>query len=453
MILPCMSAVAGSQCRIWSPVFPVTGYAVSGGAICARNHSYGQKVTGAVDSEVSLGGQADADRWQRAVWQVCGGYLWYYAAIGAYSPFLALYLRDIGFSGVQVGLLTALPSVGVAIGGPILGAIADSLGTHRWVLRVGLAAGVALALAASLTESFGVMFAIIALLAVALASVPSLLDSYAVTTSERRGRSYGALRVWGSIGYMAAVLLMGRAMGDNVSSALFAGYAICLGLTLVAIAGLPPLAERRRQPLLTGVRAVARNRPLTVLLLVAYLLSASAAVMNTYLGVHLESIGGSASLIGAAFALSAASELPVVAFGGWFLNRLGATRLAGLAIGVYTVRFIAYSLITVPDWVLGIQLLHGLSYGAFLMASVTLAHRLAGREQAATAQALLTAMSFGFGSITGSLVGGAFLDAVGTDGLFRGAAVVMLLTLGVLVIGDRVVGLGGAPATSAPARD
>jgi MFS transporter, PPP family, 3-phenylpropionic acid transporter len=390
-----------------------------------------------------------APAWQRAAWQVGGGYFWYYAGIGAFVPFVALHFRELGYSGLQVGLLTALPSVGVAFGGPLAGAVADALGVHRWVLRLGLLAGAVLALVAALVEAFPLMFLVMAPLALMLSPVPSMMDSYAVTTSERSCRSYGILRVWGSLGYMAAVLVMGRAMGDRVSASLFVGYALCLGLALLIVFALPPLAERRAQPLMTGIGAALANRPLTVLLLVAFLISTGAAGMNIYLGVHLEGIGGSASLIGVAFAISAATELPVVAFGAWFLARLGAVRLAALAIVVYGFRFVAFSVITVPEWVLAVQLFHGLSYGAFLMASVTLAHRLAGREQAATAQALLTAMSFGFGSITGSLLGGAFLDVIGTDGLFRGAAVLMAVTLAVLLIGHRTVGLDGGEGDAA----
>ncbi|MDQ3541076.1 MAG: MFS transporter, partial [Chloroflexota bacterium] len=187
--------------------------------------------------------------------------------------------------------------------------------------------------------------------------------------------------------------------------------------------------------------SASHNRPLLLLLLVSYLLSSGAAIMYIFLGIRLQEIGGDANIVGLAFALSAVSELPVVAFGGWLLNRLGAPRLIGFALCVYIARFSAFSAITEPEWMLPVQLLHGLSYGAFLMASVTLAHRLAGGEHAATAQALLTAMSFGFGSITGSIAGGALLDRVGTVGLFQGAALLMLVTLGVLIIGDRIVGL------------
>jgi MFS transporter, PPP family, 3-phenylpropionic acid transporter len=153
--------------------------------------------------------------------------------------------------------------------------------------------------------------------------------------------------------------------------------------------------------------------------------------------------------VGAAFSISAASELPVIAFGGWLMARLGARRLIVVALLAYLGRFIAFGFITVPEWLIAAQLLHGLSFGAFLVASVTLAHRLAGREHTATAQALLSTMSFGFGSITGSLVGGALLDQVSTFTIFRGVAVLMLLTLVIFVVGNRVVGLEGRATSDA----
>jgi PPP family 3-phenylpropionic acid transporter len=166
----------------------------------------------------------------------------------------------------------------------------------------------------------------------------------------------------------------------------------------------------------------------------------------------MQELGGSNSLVGAAFSISAASELPVIAFGGWLMARLGARHLIVVALLAYLGRFIAFGFITVPEWLIAAQLLHGLSFGAFLVASVTLAHRLAGREHSATAQALLSTMSFGFGSITGSLVGGALLDQVSTFTIFRGVAVLMLVTLLIFVVGSRVVGLderNGHDATTA----
>ena len=55
--------------------------------------------------------------------------------VRAYTPFAALYFRELGFSGVQVGLLSALPPLGVGLFGPVIGAVADEQGMHRAVLR------------------------------------------------------------------------------------------------------------------------------------------------------------------------------------------------------------------------------------------------------------------------------------------------------------------------------
>jgi predicted MFS family arabinose efflux permease len=50
-------------------------------------------------------------------------------------------------------------------------------------------------------------------------------------------------------------------------------------------------------------------------------------------------------------------------------------------------------------------------------------------------------MSFGFGAIVGSLVAGALLDVIGTAGLFVTSAALMAVTLAVLIVGNRIVGL------------
>lgn len=378
--------------------------------------------------------------WERSSRHVRAGYFWYYAAIGAFTPFTGLYYRDLGFSGLQIGLLTALPPLGMALLGPFWGALADSLAIHRLVLRLGLALAAIFALAASRVSGFPALLPLVAALSLALVPVAPLLDSYGVTVSERLRRPYGGLRVWGSAGFMLATLVAGRLMGERASSLVFGAYAACLALTLVSVVTIPALAQRQPRSLLGGLGDLRRNRPLMLLLLVAYLLSSGGAIMYIFLGIRMEELGGSANLVGVAFALSAVSELPVVAFGGWLLGRFGAVRLIGIALCVYVVRFTAFSTVTEPEWMLPVQLLHGLSFGAFLMASVTLAHRLGGSRHAATAQSLLTAMSFGFGSITGSVVGGALLDQVGTVGLFRGAAGLMVVALAVLVAADRIVG-------------
>lgn len=368
------------------------------------------------------------DMWMR------GAYWWAFGAIGTLTPFIAPYYKELGFSGTEIGVLVALPATGVAFFAPIWGAIADSRANHRLVLRAALLIPAMLGLLLTQLREFWPIFLLVATLALLYAPAAPLIDSYGLMISERHKRSYGSLRVWGSLGFTAGVFVVGELMGADVTTLFLLAYSACLLLACLCTLRLPRLSERSAGPLWGGLGAVARNGPLVALLLTTFLISSSASAMYGFLSIHLRELGGSAELVGRAFALNAASELPVVAFGAWFLSRLGSTKLLGLAIVVYIIRFVAYALIPDPEWVLPVQLLHGLSYGAFLMASVTLVHGLAGRQLAATAQGLLTSMSFGFGSISGSLVGGVLLDRIGTVGIFWIAAGVMTLTLGVYVV-------------------
>lgn len=389
--------------------------------------------------ELTERSESDERSWQRAGFRIQNGYWWYFGAVGAYVPFAALYFRELGFSGTQIGILAALLSVGTAIVGPLAGAIADARGLHHIILRLALLGCVIAALILTQLSSFLAMFIVISLLAVSMAPVSSQLDSYSVTIGNRFGTSYGRLRVWGSAGFMIFVLIVGRWTGDVVDRRIFLAAAIGWALAMLATLRLPALGARQHRSVFGGFGEVFRNRPLALLMLVALLSATSAAVLNNFLGIHLEEIDDSARLVGPAFAIGSASELPVLAFGGLLLRRFRPIWLIAVALSVYAVRLGVYSVTERAEVILVLQALHGLSYALFLTATVTLAYRLAGQQLAATAQSLLTAMSFGFGSIIGTLVGGALLDSVGTAGLFRGAAVLMLISLAVLLIGNRIM--------------
>jgi MFS transporter, PPP family, 3-phenylpropionic acid transporter len=112
------------------------------------------------------------------------------------------------------------------------------------------------------------------------------------------------------------------------------------------------------------------------------------------------------------------------------LERFGSRHILVVAVAMYVVRLFLYSLPPALSWVVWVQLLHGVSFGLFLIAAVTLMHQLAGGERAATAQGLLSASSQGFGAVTGALVGGMLLDQIGALGILRVATLGMVLALG-----------------------
>jgi PPP family 3-phenylpropionic acid transporter len=351
-----------------------------------------------------------------------------------------LYYRLLQFNGLQIGILAAILPLGIAFIAPLWGALADSFSAHRLVLRSALVLAACTALLLAQATHFVSFLVLMVVLAACLAAIPALLDGYAVTISEREGASYGQLRVWGSIGFIVSVWFVASQMGQNVSRFFLLAYAAALLTTCVASFGLPPLHARSSQPMWQGVSEIVRNRSVVLLLLTVFLVIGNATIIGSYLSIYLMEIGGSAQLVGTASVVAAISELPVMVFGRRLLDRFTSRRMLIFAVGVYLIRFLLYSIPPSQMWVLAVQLLHGLSFGLYLMASVTLVHELAGRERAATAQGLLSSTSLGFGAITGSLVGGALLDRLGAVGVFRVAAVGTLLTFGISLLSVRAVG-------------
>lgn len=367
------------------------------------------------------------------------GYFWFYAGIGAFTPYAALYYQHLGFSGLQLGVLTALPALMTALGGTLWGAFADSRAAHRAILRTVTLLAAIVTLSLSQITGYLPFLVTLGIMAFVLVPVPSLWDSYAVSASERGGASFGILRIFGSLGFTVMVLATGSMMSGGMSNRFLFAYAAAHVLTFSATLLLPRLSERRPRRLFDGIGEIRRRKPYLLLLLVAYLIASGVSVINTFLGIHIDRLGGGTEVVGVAFAVAAITELPVIGFGMRIMRRIGAPRMVIIALVAYIIRFSLLTLAPSAEWVVAAQLFHGISFGMFLVASVNLAHRIVGPENAATAQALLGTMSFGFGAITGSLVGGTLLDVIGTTRLYGGVVGVMVIALVVYVVGSRAL--------------
>jgi MFS family permease len=360
-----------------------------------------------------------------------------YAAAGSIQPYLTLHYRELGYSGLEVGLLAATIPLGSALFAPLCGLAADRFMVHHLMLRATLLLAALGALLMSQATSFYPSLVFVLLVSLSSAPLASLIDSYGVAIGEQEGMSYGRFRVWGSFGYTAASWLVGQWMSSDVSTLFLIAYAISLVFAFGATLGLPSLGVHTARYAGTGMTAIVSNRPLLVLLSTTFLVSVATGIMYNYLPVYLGTVGAGTHLIGLAFSLASISQWPVMIFSAWFFRRLSSRTILMLAIGVYVLRFALYSLVRVPEWVLPIQLLHGLSYGLYLMASVTWAYQMAGRERAATTLGLLSSVSAGFGMMAGALLGGVLFDRTEGPAIFYLGASLMLVALVTFVAGSR----------------
>lgn len=91
----------------------------------------------------------------------------------------------------------------------------------------------------------------------------------------------------------------------------------------------------------------------------------------------------------------------------WLLRRFTLRGLLLTALLAAFVRFLIIgSAVASPAWMIGAQLLHGLTFGAFHAGSVAALNQWFDARQQARAQALYGSVSFGAGGMVGGLLSG-----------------------------------------------
>ncbi|NIN65423.1 MAG: MFS transporter [Anaerolineae bacterium] len=348
-----------------------------------------------------------------------GFYLLYFRAVGCIFPYLNLYYQRIGLSGLQIGILAAIPALVVPFASPLWGIVADSLNLHRTLLSLAVAGTIIPVLLLSASGAMIWLVPVTLVYAFFYGPIGPLIDSTALEVAEASRRSYGELRVWGTIGFIASAWALGRIMESTGLRLLFCGCALFMLGTLALSRFLPPRGQQWRGPRLRGLGVLLADRVLVLFLVSVFLLSATVAAGNNFFTLYLDGLGASEALVGLSWAIAALSEVPVMFLSGVLMRRLAARGLLFVGFAVYALRWFLYSQITSLQMILAVQLLHGLSFGAYYVGGVVYTRERAAEELSATAQALFSGTALGLAGIVGGVLGGYLYDRVGVMNLFR----------------------------------
>ncbi len=141
-----------------------------------------------------------------------------YAIWGAWAPVLSTHLNALGFTGGQTGWIFALLPLATIIAPVFGGQIADRwLPSEKVIAWLQLSGGILL-LVMSQVSSFPAMFALMLLYCLFYAPTLAITNSIAMVNLEDTEKEFGGLRVWGTIGWIAAnwMLTGWRSMGDGL---------------------------------------------------------------------------------------------------------------------------------------------------------------------------------------------------------------------------------------------
>ncbi len=375
-------------------------------------------------------------------------YFLYFGVMGIYLPYFNLYGYHLGLSGFEVGVLSSLRSAAWVLFPLLWGALADRTGRRRAIVLLCHAASTAAWTGFLFTERFAVMAVLMVLYAMFYAPIISFLEAASLEILGGEKSAYGRVRLWGSISFIAMVLLFGPlidASTERVVVAAVAGGSCAMAL---AALGLPRESPRRHPPPPGTVRRLVRGEVL-VFLASAFLMLASHGAYYGFFSIHLAAQGRTTAFIGAAWALASAAEIVAMTASSALFRRFSLERVLLVAFAAAVLRWTMLALTVSTAALLASQVLHALTYGAFHMASLLYMDRLAPAGGKNLGQALNNALTYGLGLMAGFFLQGALFARLGSFGLFAVSAGIALaggLLFGLYAAGKRRGGGEGAPA-------
>ena len=132
-----------------------------------------------------------------------------YAIWGAWYAVLSAYLgNDLGFTGMQVGAIYSLFPLAMIIAPFIGGQLADRYFASERIIGVLQLAGGVMLLLASRTTDYGSLMLVMFVYCLLYAPTLALTNSIAMANLDNSEKQFGRIRVWGTIGWIAAGLVL-----------------------------------------------------------------------------------------------------------------------------------------------------------------------------------------------------------------------------------------------------
>lgn len=363
-----------------------------------------------------------------------------YAIWGAWLPILYPFLMGHrGFSLEQTGACLAGGAVGAIFGPFIAGQLADRVFSTEKLLAVSHFIGALLVFGLASATEFSTFLALSVVYGFVYAPTIALTNSLAFSHLPNRDRDFGPVRLWGTIGWIAAGIAVGQillrwhtpadAAADAVAAAQNAGRAfafqlsgvlgILMALFCLTLPHTPPAKKGGQKLAWTEALGEIKCQPLLTLFLLAVPVS---MIHQFYFVFTSDFVGGIQNAANSATAndfsnwvnaifgvgggglmtIGQMTEIGVLALMPLLATKLSRKSLLAIGLVAYAARMaiFAYEPTLVPV-LLGVAL-HGLCFGCFIFVAFMIVDENTTSDVRATAQNLFNLVIVGIGIIVGS---------------------------------------------------
>jgi MFS transporter, PPP family, 3-phenylpropionic acid transporter len=353
----------------------------------------------------------------------------YFALVGGLSPYLALYLSEQGHSIERIGVLMALPQIVRIFAPPFWGWLADRTRRYGLLLKVSALANLGLMAALpGVADSYAGVFVLLSLLYFAGAAQGPIAEANALAIAGADSGRYGKIRLWGSIGFLLAVVLVGPVLDALGTDRLPQVLTLIAAILLAVVWLLPETTPAVNRPGSAKVRDRLREPVVALFFASAFLMMFAHAALYAFFSLYLERFGYSKTAIGLIWSIGVVAEIALFRVQKRLFERFGAARLLGTSLAVAMIRF---ALVAASGGglllILATQLLHAVTFGVHHSACMNYLQRWFEPRQQARAQALFITIAYGLGGTCGGIVASVLWTKIMPASAFWGAALASLL--------------------------
>jgi NHS family xanthosine MFS transporter len=356
---------------------------------------------------------------------------------GAWLISLGGYLiGTLGFTGTEVGSVYATMGLGSLIMPGLMGIIADRWVSAERVYGLCHLAGAGLLFWASSVGNFATLYWILLLNAMVYMPTIALNNtvSYRLLTDAGDDvvKTFPAIRVWGTVGFIAAMWLVDLAGWTRSPLQLYIGAAAALALSVYAFT-LPPCRPvasvgGRHWSAAIGLDALVllRRRQMLVFFIFAMALGAALQITNAFGSAFLDDFRTTypgtfgvehPNLL---LSISQVSETLFVLTIPFFLKRFGIKQVMLISMFAWVFRF---GLFAVGDpgarlWMLVLSMIiYGMAFDFFNISGSLFVDREAPSTIRASAQGLFMMVTNGLGAFLGGTISGLVVDSFTQGGV------------------------------------
>ncbi|AZG35622.1 MULTISPECIES: MFS transporter [Shewanella] len=338
-------------------------------------------------------------RWLRAC------YFFFFSILGIMVPYLGVFFDSRGFNAQEIGFLLAILMATRIVAPNVWAAVADRTGMRSELIKLGSCAAAITYISFFFDGSFVYLAISLAIYTFFWNAILAQLEVITLETLGDKAERYGAIRSWGSVGYIVLVISGGLAIdywGPEVLP--YMGMILFLGLFACSL----PLPANRSVVVNKSERPKLKlDASLVWFMLSAMLLQMSVGPFYGFFVLYLKQVGYSETIAGLLVALGVLAEIVIFFYSSRLIRQYGIRVLLVVSILLTVIRWLLLAFgVEYASLLIISQLLHAFTFGLVHAASIHFIHRHFNVSHRSTGQALYASVSFGVGGALGTWISG-----------------------------------------------